>query len=85
MTLLNSHFSSNTPLRHVKSFGAFHVYKRQPNQSAIYYLKVGGQVKHQGRKSYIMGKSRQYALASINPKSLASVRRDLLEICTTYA
>ena len=65
MTQLNSRLSNSTPFRHVKSYGAFHIYKRQPNQTATYILVVGGKQKHQGSKKYIFSKFMSYVRSSI--------------------
>jgi len=65
MTQLNESFSNSVPLRHVRSFGAFHVYKRQANATAVYFLQIGGQIKHTGSKKYISGRFMSYVRSSI--------------------
>ena len=65
MTQLNESFSNSVPLRHVRSFGAFHVYKRQANATSVYFLQVGGQVKHTGSKKYISARFMSYVRSSI--------------------
>lgn len=78
MTQLNSHFANSVPLRHVKSFGAFHVYKRQPNQTAVYVLIIGGQIKHQGSRKHIFATFMNYVrgsiAASLRGKTLAQLK-----------
>ena len=65
MTQLNESISNSVPLRHVRSFGAFHVYKRQANATAVYFLQIGGQIKHTGSKKYISGRFMSYVRSSI--------------------
>ena len=65
MTQLNESFSNSVPLRHVRSFGAFHIYKRQANQTAVYFLQIGGQIKHTGSKKYISERFMNYVRSSI--------------------
>ena len=65
MTQLNESFSNSVPLRHVRSFGAFHVYKRQANATAVYFLQIGGQIKHTGSKKYISERFMNYVRSSI--------------------
>ena len=78
MTQLNSRFSNSVPLRHVKTYGAFHIYKRQPNQTAVYVLIIGGQIKHQGSKKYIserfMGYVRNTITASLRGRTLQQLK-----------
>tara|TARA_R110000744_G_scaffold355171_1_gene461667 strand:+ start:445 stop:693 length:249 start_codon:yes stop_codon:yes gene_type:complete len=78
MTQLNSRFSNSVPLRHVKTYGAFHIYKRQPNQTAVYFLIIGGQIKHQGSRKHVFAKFMSYVrnsiVASISSKTLAQLK-----------
>ena len=66
MTKLNSRFSNSLKL--VASNEGVNVYRRQLNQTAIYYLMIGGQIKHQGKKKHVMAKFRQYRPAFISTR-----------------
>lgn len=74
MTQLNSRFTNSVPLRHVKTYGAFHIYKRQPNQTAAYFLIIGGQIKHQGSRKHIFAKFMQYSKKAIFKDAYAELK-----------
>ena len=85
MAKLNSRLSNSTPFRHVKSYGAFHIYKRQPNQTATYILVVGGKQKHQGSKKYIFSKFMEYSKRAIFTKFNASANEMVANLKTLNA